>query len=287
MSRRSENRSRSRSRDRHRDRRRYDYSPEEARSERSDRRRIEDDQRSSRHHEDPSYRRQRGRRDNDHLRHEETRIPDRAPQWGNPGVEEEVKEEVNPEEVVKANFGVTGALAKDKVTGNVYNGVVLKWSEPVDAATPDRRWRLYVFQKDELKDTLHIHRQSAYLIGREEKVLRRLLWLSIHFYFYLFIKCIHTYMMNQVADIKLNNPSCSKQHAVIQFRKTESVIRPATDIDPAVTKKSTKPYIMDLESTNKTYLNGTAIDSSRYIEMRVKDVLRFGESSKEYVLLCE
>lgn len=28
---------------------------------------------------------------------------------------------------------ITGALAKDAATGNVYNGVVLKWTEPLDA----------------------------------------------------------------------------------------------------------------------------------------------------------
>ena len=90
--------------------------------------------------------------------------------WGNPGVEDEDNKE--PVAVVaKANFGVTGALAKDKVTGNVYNGIVLKWSEPQDAAGPNKSWRLYVFQSDKLVDTLHIHRQSAYLLGREEKVI--------------------------------------------------------------------------------------------------------------------
>lgn len=96
-------------------------------------------------------------------------VADAAAVWGNPGTEEEDSKE--PLAVVaKANFGVTGALAKDKVTGNVYNGVVLKWSEPQDAAGPNKSWRLYVFQGEKLVDTLHIHRQSAYLLGREEKV---------------------------------------------------------------------------------------------------------------------
>ena len=30
-----------------------------------------------------------------------------------------------------ANFGLSGALAKDKKSGNVVNGVTLKWSEPM------------------------------------------------------------------------------------------------------------------------------------------------------------
>ena len=44
----------------------------------------------------------------------------------------------------KANFAVTGALAEDVETGNTYNGVELKWSEPPEARVPSHRWRLYV-----------------------------------------------------------------------------------------------------------------------------------------------
>lgn len=94
-------------------------------------------------------------------------------------------------------------------------------------------------------------------------------------------------LQNQVADIKLMNPSCSKQHAVIQFRRTPTVIREATEFDEAVVRKTIKPYILDLDSTNKTYLNGTALEGSRYVELKPKDLLKFGESSKEYVLICE
>lgn len=44
----------------------------------------------------------------------------------------------------------------------------MQWSEPEDARKPDRGWRLYVFKGGEVKDTLHLHRQSAYLVGRHE-----------------------------------------------------------------------------------------------------------------------
>lgn len=52
-----------------------------------------------------------------------------------------------------------------------------------------------------------------------------------------------------------------------------------------ISEQVVKPYILDLESTNKTYLNGDAIEPARYHELREKDVLRFGESQKEYVLM--
>lgn len=42
---------------------------------------------------------------------------------------------------------------------------------------------------------------------------------------------------------------------------------------------------MDLESTNKTILNGKEIEPARYYELREEDVLRFGQSEREYVLM--
>ena len=58
----------------------------------------------------------------------------------------------------------------DVVTGNVYNGVVLKWTEPLDAAPASKCWRVYVFKGDDLIETLHLHRQSAFLFGRETRL---------------------------------------------------------------------------------------------------------------------
>lgn len=46
-----------------------------------------------------------------------------------------------------------------------------------------------------------------------------------------------------------------------------------------------KPYLMDLESTNGTYLNGKKIEPARYYELIDQDVLKFGNSDREYVLI--
>ena len=46
-----------------------------------------------------------------------------------------------------------------------------------------------------------------------------------------------------------------------------------------------RPYIIDLVSANGTFLNGKRIDASRFYELKPKDVLKFGQSSREYVLL--
>lgn len=155
----------------------------------------------------------------------------------------------------KADFGLSGALAKDKAVGNTYKGVVLKWSEPPDARVPATKWRLYQFKKGEPFDKpMHIHRQSAFLVGRDI----------------------------EIADIPVEHPSCSKQHAVLQFRLVEAPPKPD---EPLKVRRVVKPYIMDLQSTNGTYLNGDRVDDSRYIELREKDTLRFGFSSREYVLM--
>lgn len=50
---------------------------------------------------------------------------------------------------------------------------------------------------------------------------------------------------------------------------------------------SARPYLIDLESANGTLLNNEKIPSSRYIELRPKDVLQFGFSTREYILLHE
>lgn len=100
---------------------------------------------------------------------------------------------------------------------------------------------------------MHIHRQSAYLMGRDRKV----------------------------ADIPLDHPSVSKQHAALQYRLVSHVNEEGRRL------KRIRPYVMDLESANGTYLNGDRLEPKRYYEILERDVLKFGFSSREYVLLHE
>lgn len=167
-------------------------------------------------------------------------------------------EDAKPTPEVKPNFGLSGALSKDTRTGNVYKGVVLKFKEPPEGRTPNTQWRLYVFKpnnknndgkNDDLVETLHMSKQSAYLFGRNA----------------------------DVCDVVLLHPSLSSQHAVLQYRAV-----PNTE-----GKLSCRPYIMDLESTNGTFLNKIRIDAARYYELKKGDVLTFGASTREYVFLTE
>lgn len=168
--------------------------------------------------------------------------------WGKPGEQEE--EEV-PDKEVEPEFGLSGALAAET---NKVNGVVLLHNEPAEARKPTTRWRLYVFKGDEqLPDPLHIHRQSCYLFGRERRV----------------------------ADVPTDHPSCSKQHAVLQFRLTE---KEGAD---GMMKAAVRPYLLDLGSTNGTFINGERLEAERYYELLEQDVIKFGNSTRTYVLLRE
>lgn len=157
-------------------------------------------------------------------------------------------EEEGPPPEIKPNFELTGNLAKDT---NTFNGVLVKYHEPAEAKKPRKRWRFYPFKGDTPLDFIALHRQSAYLFGRDRRV----------------------------ADVPVDHPSCSKQHAVLQFRSVE-VTKP-----DGTASKATRPYIIDLESGNGTFVNSKQIEAKRYVELMEKDVVKFGFSSREYVLL--
>lgn len=162
-----------------------------------------------------------------------------------------MKKEEEPEvEKEKPNFGLSGKLTEET---NKVNGIVIKYAEPPEAKIPKRRWRLYPFKGETALPTLYIHRQSAFLIGRDRKV----------------------------CDIAVDHPSCSKQHAALQYRLVPF------ERDDGSSGKRVRPYIIDLESANGTFVNNNKIDSKKYVELLEKDVIKFGFSSREYVMLHE
>ncbi|CAA0813417.1 FHA domain-containing protein DDL [Striga hermonthica] len=162
-----------------------------------------------------------------------------------------VEETLDAKEKQKPSFELSGKLAAET---NRVRGVTLLFNEPHDARKPDIRWRLYVFKGGEvLNEPLYVHRQSCYLFGRERRV----------------------------ADIPTDHPSCSKQHAVLQYRQVEE------ELQDGSMSKQVRPYLMDLGSTNGTSINDNKIEPQRYYQLFEKDTIKFGNSSREYVLLHE
>ncbi|KAM3614570.1 uncharacterized protein V6R79_016242 [Siganus canaliculatus] len=238
-----------RERDEHRssgdERRRRNDQPEERRSRWESDRPRERDRGGDRHREQDALASQQAERQQHDERRRENRQRREENQEQDFGETDE-----SPPEKEKPNFELSGALTEDT---NTFRGVVIKYNEPPEARIPKRRWRLYPFKNDEPLPVMYIHRQSAYLLGRQR----------------------------QIADIPIDHPSCSKQHAVFQYRLVEFTRADGT------TGRRVRPYIIDLASGNGTYLNNQRIDPQRYYELKEKDVIKFGFSSREYVLLHE
>ena len=147
----------------------------------------------------------------------------------------------------KPNLGLSGNLTADT---NTYKGVVIKYNEPPEASMSKTKWRLYVFRNDEHFKPLHMHRLSAFLMGRN----------SI------------------ICDVPILHPSISQQHCIFQYRAVNRKIR-------GVEKRVVLPYIFDLNSSNGTFLNGEKIEPHRYYELKERDNLQFGLSPREYILI--
>ena len=210
------------------------------------------EERPSHHHRDRQEHRgqdwreqQQDRRQNDRKREDNRRgQPDGA--FGN--VKQEDDDKKPPKDKDKPNFELSGKLTEDT---NTFRGVVINYSEPPEARKPKRHWRLYTFKGDSTLPTLHIHRQSAYLMGRDRRV----------------------------ADIPIDHPSCSKQHAALQYRLV-NYKRP-----DGRQGRRVRLYVIDLNSANGTYINNQRIEPQKYVELLEKDVIKFGFSTREYVLL--
>jgi smad nuclear-interacting protein 1 len=160
-----------------------------------------------------------------------------------------------PLEKQKPSLAATGLLAAASNTVAQADGteIVLKYHEPAEARKPSAKdvWKLFVFKGADIVETIELSQRSCWLIGRELAVV----------------------------DMAAEHPSISKQHAVIQFRFIEK----RNEFGDKLGK--VKPYLIDLDSANGTMLNKDPIEGSRYFELRDKDMIQFGQSTREYVLM--
>src|SRR5437868_2838656 len=112
----------------------------------------------------------------------------------------EIHREGDTEEMIENSQTAEGRNTNqrpiDRISGfiaaatNMKNGTVLKYHEPHEVKKCPG-WRIYIFKDGKVIDVLELNGQSSFLVGRDRSV----------------------------ADIPVDHTSCSKQHAVIQFRQ--------------------------------------------------------------------
>lgn len=103
-----------------------------------------------------------------------------------------------------------------------------------------------MFKDKEIVDTVDLNANSCWLVGRDRAV----------------------------ADLPVDHPSCSKQHAVLQFRY---VVKTGEFGDK---ESGVKPYVMDLESANGTTVGKVEVPGGRYLELKEGDLIMFGLSTR-------
>ena len=150
------------------------------------------------------------------------------------------------------NLGLSGKLAAHANTTT--GGSILKYQPPADAALPNLSYRLYCFPSASASASASAAPPSPPAP--------------------LYIHSQSTYRVGRetsVNDLVIPHHSVSKQHAVLQYRQP--------------TPGTVRLYVLDVGSVNGTALNGRRIEEARFVELRERDVLVFGQSGREYVLL--
>lgn len=128
------------------------------------------------------------------------------------------------------------------------NKKLTKFFIPYDSVDPEDTWQLFIFGEDQSEKTYELNSPST-LIGRES-----------------------------FCDIVLTNPTVSRQHCAIQFRK----VRSKDEENPHI---FIRPYIFDISSKGGTFIKGKQIDPMCFIELQHKDVISFAGSSETIVVM--
>ncbi len=158
-----------------------------------DSRRERDEVYSTKRNRSPrrSPRRSHPRRSQSPTPHKRSKVPLPSQEQSYRGTDNTSQTLDKPPEVEKQkpNFSNTGKLAAET---NTVAGIVLKYNEPPEARKPPSKdaWRLYMFKGSEMLENVELSERSCWLVGRERVVV----------------------------DFPVDHPSCSKQHAVLQFR---------------------------------------------------------------------
>ena len=107
------------------------------------------------------------------------------------------------------------------------------------------------------------HSNSFKLFIFKDKTVQETVDLSLRSYFRLGRD-------DKLNQIPLLHQSVSSQHAVLQYRLREGRCR---------------LYLMDLDSSNGTRINGETMEAKRFYEILDGDVVNFGASTRDFVFM--
>lgn len=126
----------------------------------------------------------------------------------------------------------------------------LRYEEPCwGRAPPDAPYSLEVLKGGAVVDTVPLKERSFFVVGRLPG-----------------------------CDVALQHPSISRHHAVLQYRGRPHGGTPAEGVG------DTGFYVHDLGSTHGTVVNKNKIPPKTFIRLRVGHVLKFGGSTRLFVL---
>ncbi|XP_076835321.1 kanadaptin isoform X2 [Brachyhypopomus gauderio] len=123
----------------------------------------------------------------------------------------------------------------------------LPYSEPPWAGVADVPYSFELLKNGAIVDTVPLTLQSYFVVGRLP-----------------------------ICDISLEHPSISRYHAVVQYRGDSG--------DQGVMGDEVGFYVYDLGSTHGTFVNKNKIPPQTYIRVRVGHVLKFGGSTRLFIL---
>ncbi|XP_043088694.1 kanadaptin [Puntigrus tetrazona] len=123
----------------------------------------------------------------------------------------------------------------------------LPYTEPPWGSIPDISYSFELLKNGAILDTVPLTQRSYFVVGRLP-----------------------------VCDVSLEHPSISRYHAVVQYRG-----RAGQD---GVLGEEKGFYVYDLGSTHGTFVNKNKIPPKTYIRLRVGHVLKFGGSTRLFIL---
>ncbi|KAL0969866.1 hypothetical protein UPYG_G00233410 [Umbra pygmaea] len=138
-------------------------------------------------------------------------------------------------------------IVKGPPTGKFKPQPPVPYIEPTWAGVSDIPYSLEILKNGTIVDTVPLTQQSYFVVGRLP-----------------------------VCDVSLEHPSISRYHAVIQYRGLAG--------DDEAVGEARGFYIHDLGSTHGTFVNKNKIPPKTYIRLRVGHVLKFGGSTRLFIL---